>query len=104
MSDQSYHGVLPAMQVPFKPDYTIDEPELRRFSAWLAGTRGITGLVTNIEYRGSSVKLSVNGAGIEDFTAIVADSDFFAKPVSVGEAVPLFWEANDAIVLGRLDS
>jgi putative spermidine/putrescine transport system ATP-binding protein len=65
---------------------------------------GFTGLVTNIEYRGSSVKLSVNGAGIEDFTAIVSDTDFFAKPVSVGEAVPLFWEASDPIVLGRLDS
>jgi putative spermidine/putrescine transport system ATP-binding protein len=65
---------------------------------------GFTGLVTNIEYRGSSVKLSVNGAGIEDFTAIVADTDFFAKPVAVGEAVPLFWETDDAIVLGHLDS
>ncbi len=65
---------------------------------------GFTGIVTNIEYRGSSVKLSVNGAGIEDFTAIVADVDFFANPVAVGEAVPLIWEANDAIVLGRLDS
>jgi putative spermidine/putrescine transport system ATP-binding protein len=62
---------------------------------------GFTGLVTNIEYRGASVKLSVNGAGIEDFTAIVADTDFFAKPVAVGEAVPLFWETDDAIVLGR---
>jgi putative spermidine/putrescine transport system ATP-binding protein len=50
------------------------------------------------------VKLSVSGAGIEDFTAIVADTDFFAKPVAVGEAVPLFWETDDAIVLGRLDS
>jgi putative spermidine/putrescine transport system ATP-binding protein len=65
---------------------------------------GFTGIVTNIEYRGSSVKLSLNGAGIEDFTAIVADADFFAKPVAVGEAVPLLWEARDAIVLGRLDS
>jgi len=46
MSEHSYKGVLPAMQVPFRADYTIDEPELRRFSAWLAGTKGITGLVT----------------------------------------------------------
>ena len=47
MSDRSYKGILPAMQVPFKPDFSIDEPELRRFTAWLAGHEGITGLVTN---------------------------------------------------------
>ena len=29
---------------------------------------GFTGIVSNVEYRGSSVKLSVIGAGIEDFT------------------------------------
>lgn len=65
---------------------------------------GFTGLVSNIEYRGSSVKLSVNGAGIDDFTVIVSDTDFFAKPISVGDAVPLAWDAEDAIALGRLDS
>jgi len=65
---------------------------------------GFTGIVTNVEYRGSSVKLSVNGAGVEDFTAIVGERDFFMKPVAVGDAVPLSWDAEDAIVLGRLDS
>ena len=63
---------------------------------------GFTGSITNIEYRGSSVKLSVNGAGIEDFTAILSDTDFFANPVKVGEAIPLCWGREDAIVLGRL--
>src|SRR5690606_11986730 len=36
-----------------------------------AGTGlGFTGTVSNIEYRGATIKLSVDGAGIEDFTAI----------------------------------
>ena len=65
---------------------------------------GFTGVVTNVEYRGSSVKLTVNGAGVEDFVAIVGDADFFARPVAVGEAVPLAWQGEDAIVLDRLDS
>jgi len=65
---------------------------------------GFTGIVANIEYQGSSVKLSVNGAGIEDFTAIMDETDFFAEPLAVGDAVPLAWDAGDAIVLGRLDS
>jgi len=65
---------------------------------------GFTGIISNIEYRGSTVKLSVNGAGIEDFTVIVDDTSFFAKPVAVGDAVPIAWDPADAIVLGRLDS
>ncbi len=62
---------------------------------------GFTGTISNIEYRGSSVKLSVDGAGIEDFTAILDERSFFEKPIRVGEAVPLNWDARDAIVLGR---
>jgi putative spermidine/putrescine transport system ATP-binding protein len=62
---------------------------------------GFTGTVSNIEYRGASVKLSVDGAGVEDFTAIVDDISFFRKPVKVGDAVPLNWDIEDAIVLGR---
>jgi putative spermidine/putrescine transport system ATP-binding protein len=65
---------------------------------------GLTGIVTSVEYRGASVKLTVSGAGVEDFTAILADDVFFAQPVRMGEAVPLTWTAEDAIILGRLDS
>jgi putative spermidine/putrescine transport system ATP-binding protein len=65
---------------------------------------GFTGIVANIEYRGATVKLSVTGAGIDDFTVIIDDSDFFAKPVAIGDAVPLAWDAEDAIVLGHLHS
>lgn len=63
---------------------------------------GFTGSVSNVEYRGSSVKLTVNGSGVEDFTAILSDKDYFANPVKVGDAIPLSWEREDALVLGRL--
>lgn len=65
---------------------------------------GFSGIVGNIEYRGSSVKISVIGAGVEDFTVIVTDQAFFENPVSVGQAIPLAWNTSDAIILGRLDS
>lgn len=65
---------------------------------------GFTGIIANVEYRGSTVRLSVNGAGIDDFTVIVDDTSFFARPVAVGDAVPIAWDAEDAIVLGRLHS
>jgi 4-hydroxy-tetrahydrodipicolinate synthase len=42
-----YRGVLPAMQLPFEQDLRIDEAELRSLSGWLAGHKGIGGLVTN---------------------------------------------------------
>ncbi|HEV7777023.1 MAG TPA: dihydrodipicolinate synthase family protein [Luteibacter sp.] len=44
---QVYKGILPALQVPFNKDLSIDEPELRRFAGWLASHEGIGGLVTN---------------------------------------------------------
>lgn len=64
---------------------------------------GFTGIVSNIEYRGGTLKITCDGAGISDFTAIIPDRAFYAAPVSVGDAVPLHWDAEDAIVLGRLD-
>jgi hypothetical protein len=39
-----YSGILAAMQLPFAQDLSIDEPELRRFTNWLAGHKGIGGL------------------------------------------------------------
>jgi 4-hydroxy-tetrahydrodipicolinate synthase len=42
-----YRGILPAMQLPFEEDLSIDEAELRRFTKWLAGHKGIGALVTN---------------------------------------------------------
>jgi putative spermidine/putrescine transport system ATP-binding protein len=65
---------------------------------------GFTGIVQNVEYRGSSVKISVTGSGIDDFTTIVSDSEFFSKPARIGDAIPLHWAIEDAILLGRLDS
>jgi putative spermidine/putrescine transport system ATP-binding protein len=65
---------------------------------------GFTGIISNIEYRGATVKLTVEGAGISEFTAIITDTAFYATPVAVGDAVPLHWDAEDAIVLARPDA
>jgi 4-hydroxy-tetrahydrodipicolinate synthase len=43
----SYRGILPAMQCPFDQNLEIDETELRTFTRWLIGHKGIGGLVTN---------------------------------------------------------
>jgi putative spermidine/putrescine transport system ATP-binding protein len=64
---------------------------------------GFNGVVTNIEYRGSTVKLSLAGAGVDDFTAILSDADFFSRTISVGDALPLMWNPGDVIVLGKVE-
>jgi putative spermidine/putrescine transport system ATP-binding protein len=63
---------------------------------------GFNGIVSNVEYRGASVKITVIGAGSEDFTAIVRDTEYFAQPVSVGDALSLSWALEDAVLLGRV--
>jgi 4-hydroxy-tetrahydrodipicolinate synthase len=42
-----YKGILPALQVPFREDLSIDEVNLRHFVSWLLEHKGIGGLVTN---------------------------------------------------------
>ena len=47
MSGFDFNGIIPAIAVPFNPDFSIDEPELRRFSQWLASQPGVVALMTN---------------------------------------------------------
>jgi 4-hydroxy-tetrahydrodipicolinate synthase len=42
-----YKGIFPALQCPFNPDLSIDEPEMRKFAGWLTSIKGVGGLVTN---------------------------------------------------------
>jgi 4-hydroxy-tetrahydrodipicolinate synthase len=43
----NFHGLIPALAVPFKPDHAIDEAELAKFARWLARQPGIVGMMTN---------------------------------------------------------
>ena len=63
---------------------------------------GFTAVVQNVEDLGATVKLSVAGAGVEDFTVVLRDADYYRNPVKAGDAVPLSWAKNDAIILGRV--
>jgi len=76
-----YRSILPAMQCPFTTDLRIDEPELRRLTAWLAGHRGIGGLVTN-GHTGEVFALSAKQRA--EVTRIVADEVKGALPVVSG--------------------
>ncbi len=62
---------------------------------------GFTGLVSTVEFLGPSVKLVVTGPGIEEFTVLLDEEAFFLRPVAVGNAVPLSWDAQGAVALAR---
>lgn len=47
MAAINYHGIIPAIAVPFNDDHSIDAPELQRFAQWLGKQPGITALMTN---------------------------------------------------------
>ncbi|MFN0105316.1 MAG: dihydrodipicolinate synthase family protein [Bryobacteraceae bacterium] len=72
-----FAGILPAMQLPYRDDLSIDEEELRRFASWLASHRGIGGLVTN-GHTGEVFALSPKERA--EVTRIVADE---VKAVSI---------------------
>jgi 4-hydroxy-tetrahydrodipicolinate synthase len=76
-----YTGIFPAMQCPFDQKLAIDEPELRRFTGWLAGHQGIGGLVTN-GHTGEIFALTPNQRA--EVTRIVADEVKGKVPVVSG--------------------
>ena len=103
---QAFRGILPAMQLPYNDDYSIDEPELRRFTSWLAGHKGIGGLVTN-GHTGEVFALSPEERA--QATRIVADGVAGKVPVvsgiccdSISEAVEHAGMAKDAGASGLL--
>ncbi len=65
---------------------------------------GFNGVVSNIEYRGATLKITVIGAGSDDFTVIASNDDDATKFMTVGNTVSLSWAREDAILLGRMSA
>lgn len=47
MVNEKWRGVFPAVLVPFKDDYSIDEEGFRKLVRWVASHEGISGIVVN---------------------------------------------------------
>ncbi|QYA15875.1 ABC transporter ATP-binding protein [Rhizobium sp. AB2/73] len=65
---------------------------------------GFNGVVSNIEYRGATLKITVVGAGSDDFTVVASNDDDATRSIAVGDAVSLSWVQEDAILLGRVSA
>jgi putative spermidine/putrescine transport system ATP-binding protein len=59
------------------------------------GVNALSGKVRAIEYQGTWVKVTLEGASAEDFVVNVPDSEFFAAPINSGDAVRAQWTASD---------
>jgi putative spermidine/putrescine transport system ATP-binding protein len=63
------------------------------------GEVGVTALARNVEYHGSKVKITFAAPGLDEFSALLPEGEFFAAPIAVGAAVPLAWSLEDVHVL-----
>jgi 4-hydroxy-tetrahydrodipicolinate synthase len=101
-----YKGIFPALQCPFDQKLNIDEPELRKFASWLAGHKGIGGLVTNGH---TGEVFALTGKQRAEVTRIVAEAVKGKLPVvsglcceGIAEAVEHAQMARDAGATGLL--
>lgn len=78
---QAFRGILPAMQVPYRDDFSIDDNELARFAGWLGSHAGVGGLVTN-GHTGEVFALSAKERA--RVTAVVAEAVSGKLPVISG--------------------
>ena len=62
---------------------------------------GLTGLVRSIEYQGARVQVVFDIPGNEELSALLPEADYFAAPLKVGEAVPMWWPAEQLHLLGQ---
>src|SRR5437867_11522565 len=94
----AFRGILPAMQVPYREDLSIDEVELRRFTGWLAGHEGLGGLVTN-GHTGEVFALSPRERA--QVTRTVAEAVSGKLPVISGVCAEGMNEAVEHAVMAR---
>jgi 4-hydroxy-tetrahydrodipicolinate synthase len=78
MRSINFKGIIPAIAVPFRSDYSIDDPELRRLAQWLGRQPGITALMTN-GHTGEVFSLTPRERA--EVTRIVADATKEICPV-----------------------
>ena len=55
----------------------------------------VSGKVRAIEYQGTWVKITLEGASDEEFVVSMPDTEFFVDPINTGDMVRAHWKAAD---------
>ncbi|GAB0118648.1 ABC transporter ATP-binding protein [Acidisoma sp. 7E03] len=61
-----------------------------------AGSEGVSGPVSSIEYLGAQVKVGITSPADGEVVALLPDDQYFAAPLKTGMAARLVWDARDA--------
>ena len=70
-----------------------------RIAAVAGAAPFVSGRVAAVEYQGAMVRVALAIEDGEEVSALLPDSDFYAKPVEPGEALTLTWSERDVHML-----
>lgn len=76
---------------------TGDKPESCR--PLPAGPEELHAMVRHVSYQGAWVQLALEARGVEEFTVVLSDRQFFEHPVAAGQPVVATWAVADVHVL-----
>ena len=59
----------------------------------------VSGRIAAVEYQGAMVRVALPTDAGEEASALLPDSDFYARPMSPGDTATLMWSERDAHAL-----
>jgi putative spermidine/putrescine transport system ATP-binding protein len=101
------HSGGPARSAGAAMSFSIrrDRIHLARGAGEAAGRpNALVGRVTEIEYQGTFVKVTLDVDQKDPFVVFLPDTEYFADPVSPGDAAVASWSAENVHVLERPDT
>jgi putative spermidine/putrescine transport system ATP-binding protein len=104
----SLGGMGIALGEPVSAAVRRDRVTVRRPASgekWRDLVNSVDGEVHAIENQGSWVKITIDLGGDQEFVANVAENDYFADPIDIGERAVASWQPGDVRLLedGRAD-
>ncbi|HSM41162.1 MAG TPA: ABC transporter ATP-binding protein [Afifellaceae bacterium] len=88
------HNIIPTDEGPI----TVRADQLRLVKAASGGMNGsaIPATVSDIEYQGAHVSLSLQSEKAGELTAVLPEDEFFQQGLAVGESLEVGWRPEDA--------
>jgi putative spermidine/putrescine transport system ATP-binding protein len=74
-------------------------PALAPGASGEAPTNRLVGTVRLLEYLGPTVSVALDVSGLDEFTVNLAEAEYFAAPVQVGDTVTASWDASTVHLL-----
>jgi len=89
------HGAAPKRDDKVFCSVRRDHVHMRKGDAAEGTKNELGGTIYAVEYQGTFVKVTLEGAGLEGFVAYVDDGEFFGLGVDIGDRVTVSWPASN---------